>query len=84
MRTLLFIAFLVFAGDASAQFFCTGCGCKGGSGWRHIASGKCIGCAEMPKRCREKDACAFEGQAHITLVCASCRSHVPAMMCPLK
>ncbi len=31
--------------------FCSGCGCKGGPGWRHIASGRCVGFRELAAKC---------------------------------
>lgn len=42
---------------------CTGCGCKGGPGYRDLGSGKCVGFKELEKRCGSPpDAarCRFE------------------------
>ena len=43
--------------------FCSGCGCKGGPGWRHIASGRCVGFRELAAKCGEPPSpllCDFE------------------------
>jgi hypothetical protein len=51
MRTLLIAAFLFFSTAANANFFCSGCGCKGGPGWRHNEDGKCMGHHQWRTRC---------------------------------
>lgn len=77
MRVALLIAVLMlFASEASAQFFCKGCGCKGGSGWRHNETGKCIGCKpELSRRC-SNGQCTFEGQPHLALIKRNCPNDV--------
>jgi hypothetical protein len=76
VRVALLIGMLaLFTGEASAQFFCSGCGCKGGLGWRHNETGKCIGCEpELTRRCKKPapEKCTFEGQAHIALIRRNC------------
>jgi hypothetical protein len=69
MRTVvLVLGLLMLPGSgayAAAQHFCKGCGCKTGSGWRHNATQKCIGCEpELSKRCGMPATknCNFEGQ----------------------
>ena len=80
MRVALLVAMLVlFAGDANAQFFCNGCGCKGGSGWRHISTNRCVGCEPVrSQRCGSPltQKCRFEGQAHLALIKRNCPSDV--------
>ncbi|NOU22455.1 MAG: hypothetical protein HOO93_11850 [Methyloglobulus sp.] len=44
------VALFLFAAPVSAQF-CSGCGCRGGPGWRHNDSGKCMAHAEWMGRC---------------------------------
>lgn len=42
---------------------CTGCGCKGGPGYRELSTGKCVGFKQLAKRCGSPpDAarCTFE------------------------
>lgn len=42
---------------------CRGCGCKGGPGWRHIASGRCVGFRELASKCGDppsSELCIFE------------------------
>lgn len=41
---------------------CRGCGCKGGPGYRHLASGQCVGFRDLAKKCGDPPgaACAFE------------------------
>ena len=43
--------------------FCKGCGCKGGPGWRHIATGRCVGFRELAAKCGDPPSdrlCVFE------------------------
>ena len=43
--------------------YCSGCGCKGGPGWRHIASGRCVGFRELAAKCGDPPSpklCVFE------------------------
>jgi len=77
MRVALLIGvFVLFTSEASAQFFCSGCGCKGGSGWRHNDTVKCIGCEpELGRRCRKWN-CTFEGQPHLDLIKRNCPNDV--------
>ena len=42
---------------------CRGCGCKGGPGWRHIATGRCVGFRELASKCGDppsSELCTFE------------------------
>lgn len=42
---------------------CQGCGCKGGPGYREIASGKCVGFRQMDAKCGNPPSaalCTFE------------------------
>jgi hypothetical protein len=42
---------------------CHGCGCKGGPGWRHIATGRCVGFRDLAAKCGEPPSpklCIFE------------------------
>ena len=42
---------------------CRGCGCKGGPGYRHNASGRCVGFKELYKKCGnppDPRRCTFE------------------------
>ncbi|WP_333824725.1 hypothetical protein [Pinisolibacter sp.] len=42
---------------------CRGCGCKGGPGWRHIASGRCVGFRDLAAKCGDPPSpklCVFE------------------------
>lgn len=42
---------------------CSGCGCKGGPGWRHLASGRCVGFRELAAKCGDPPSptlCSFE------------------------
>lgn len=42
---------------------CRGCGCKGGPGYRHIATGRCVGFRELAARCGDPPSallCVFE------------------------
>jgi hypothetical protein len=78
MRAAILIGlFVLFTSEASAQFFCSRCGCKGGSGWRHNETGKCIGCEpELAKRCGKPatEKCTFEGSSHLARIKRSCRN----------
>lgn len=43
--------------------FCRGCGCKGGPGWRHNATGRCVGFRELAAKCGDPPSerlCTFE------------------------
>ena len=43
--------------------FSSGCGCKGGPGWRHIGSGRCVGFRELAAKCGDPPSpklCVFE------------------------
>lgn len=85
MRTLMLLAFFVLVATEASAYFCKGCGCKGGSGWRVVGTGKCVGCGDVPKRCGEDKAkCTFDGLAHLSLICVSCQEHAPKMACPIK
>jgi hypothetical protein len=75
VAALLVGMLVLFTNNASAQFFCSGCGCKGGSGWRHDETGKCIGCdPELTRRCGNPaiEKCTFEGQPHIDRIRRNC------------
>lgn len=41
---------------------CRGCGCKGGPGYRHVASGQCVGFRDLTKKCGNPPGpgCVFE------------------------
>lgn len=41
---------------------CTGCGCKGGPGYRSNATGKCVGFKQLTKECGDPPTqnCVFE------------------------
>ncbi len=42
---------------------CHGCGCKGGPGWREIATGRCVGFRDIDQRCGRPPSpslCVFE------------------------
>lgn len=41
---------------------CRGCGCKGGPGYRHLASGQCVSFRDLAKKCGNPPgvACSFE------------------------
>lgn len=41
---------------------CRGCGCKGGPGYRHLASGQCVGFRDLAEKCGNPPgaACSFE------------------------
>jgi hypothetical protein len=62
------VALSIAAGPALAQCVldpepCRGCGCKGGPGYREIASGRCVGFRDMPKKCGNPPSlalCSFE------------------------
>lgn len=52
-----------FAACAVDPTPCRGCGCKGGPGWRHIASGRCVGFRELASKCGappSSELCTFE------------------------
>jgi hypothetical protein len=87
MRTAALVLGLLVLSSANvtAQQFCKGCGCKGGSGWKINADrGKCLGCDEVATRCRALAACTFTGWEYAKTICAACRQHAPAGLCPLK
>lgn len=49
--------------DLSSAPPCRGCGCKGGPGWRHIASGRCVGFRDIDQKCGRPPSpllCVFE------------------------
>ena len=88
MHAVLLIALLtLFASDASAQP-CSGCGCRGGSGWQLTTtnSKKCIGCGEVDKRCGTPATknCVFTGCPNIHLILVSCPQHISPGLCSLK
>jgi len=67
VATLLFIASAAVSPVRAActvdTSFCRGCGCKGGPGWRHIASGRCVGFRDLAAKCGEPPSvklCVFE------------------------
>lgn len=73
MRLRGFVSVLVLALASSAfsaearcirdDGFCRGCGCKGGPGWRHTASGRCVGFRELAAKCGDPPSeklCVFE------------------------
>ena len=42
---------------------CRGCGCKGGPGWREIATGRCVGFRDIDQKCGRPPSttlCVFE------------------------
>lgn len=42
---------------------CSGCGCKGGPGYREIATGRCVGFKDLPQKCGSPPSaslCTFE------------------------
>lgn len=42
---------------------CSGCGCKGGPGWRENATGRCVGFRDIDKKCGNPPSsvlCTFE------------------------
>lgn len=42
---------------------CTGCGCKGGPGYRELRTNKCVSFRELTKKCGnppDEDRCRFE------------------------
>lgn len=42
---------------------CHGCGCKGGPGWREIATGRCVGFRDIDQKCGRPPSptlCVFE------------------------
>ena len=42
---------------------CSGCGCKGGPGWRHLATGRCVGFRDLAAKCGDPPSpslCSFE------------------------
>jgi len=42
---------------------CRGCGCKGGPGWREIATGRCVGFRDIDRKCGRPPSstlCVFE------------------------
>jgi hypothetical protein len=52
-----------FAACVRDSSFCSGCGCKGGPGWRHIASGRCVGFRDLAAKCGDPPSeklCVFE------------------------
>jgi hypothetical protein len=60
MRLLLVFAFLV--GWSEALLACTGCGCRGGPGYRG-PDGHCVGWAQLNSRCGNPPTtrCTYEG-----------------------
>jgi hypothetical protein len=43
---------------------CSGCGCKGGPGYRELVSGRCVGFRDINKKCGyppSSSLCTFEG-----------------------
>jgi len=62
------LAVALAAPDADARCVldsapCHGCGCKGGPGWRHIASGRCVGFRDLAAKCGDPPSvklCIFE------------------------
>ena len=59
----LFSANDVYARCVISDEICHGCGCKGGPGYREIASGKCVGFKQLDKKCGSPPSsllCAFE------------------------
>ncbi|HUN10893.1 MAG TPA: hypothetical protein PLE50_01295, partial [Rhabdaerophilum sp.] len=65
---LAFLLVLVAMAPASAQCMgqdgvCRGCGCKGGPGYREIATGRCVGFRQLSKKCGNPPSptlCVFE------------------------
>ncbi len=52
-----------FAACAVDSSYCSGCGCKGGPGWRYIATGRCVGFRELAAKCGDPPSellCVFE------------------------
>lgn len=77
MRIALMIAFLCFfASDAGAQG-CDICGCRGGSGWRHVKTDKCIGCDEIRRCGKNMVRCEFEGAQYVDRIPCLVRAAPP-------
>ncbi|KAB2919957.1 MAG: hypothetical protein F9K29_03620 [Hyphomicrobiaceae bacterium] len=77
MRFALAVAFVLsLCSGADAQYFCQGCGCKGGSGWRlNTGQQKCVGCEpELTKRCGKPATkrCTFEGEQYLAKIRINC------------
>ena len=68
VSAVIFAGIFALAAPAEARCvrddgFCTGCGCKGGPGWRHIASGRCVGFRDLAAKCGDPPSpklCVFE------------------------
>ena len=62
MRLLFALSLVVLLGtEASAQAF-NKCGYRGGSGWRIVKMGKCVGVGELTTRCGDPPSqkCKYE------------------------
>lgn len=63
LAVLLFVATGAYARCATGDEVCSGCGCKGGPGYREIVSGKCVGFRQMDDKCGNPPSaalCTFE------------------------
>jgi hypothetical protein len=59
---VLFSSSALAAGCVIDSAPCKGFGCKGGPGYRHVASGRCVGFRDLDKKCGTPPgaACIFE------------------------
>jgi len=68
LLALLTLAAVALPGSAAARCVlstdhCSGCGCKGGPGWRENATGQCVGFRDIGRRCGDPPSsarCTFE------------------------
>ena len=62
MRLLLAVAFLMICSEALLA--CSGCGCRGGPGYRG-ADGRCVGWAQLNAKCGNPPTsrCTYEGKS---------------------
>lgn len=65
---LVFFLFLICETSFAKCFLdsapCKGCGCRGGPGYRHVESGKCVGFKNIDKLCGNppNSNCFFENK----------------------
>ncbi len=64
MRLLLVVAFLVACSDAVLA--CSGCGCRGGPGYRG-PDGRCVGWSQLNSKCGNPPTsrCTYEGSGQV-------------------